>query len=145
MSEKIKEKSDGIVEFLKELFGEDYFYNHCYNKKTCENGSNDIEYENKYNGYKAENMFSENETYTGVRLLFAVPGFSKEDMKVSLLKNIITVSSEKTNRIFGKLDHKVKIKFDIANISCVCEKGLLVIEVSKKIKDEEKTTIIDIE
>ena len=106
----------------------------------------DVAKGDKYRGYSSENMYDENKNYIGVRLLFATPGVCKEDLKVTLEENIIHVVCDKDIIVFGKLDTKVKINFQISNknIKSRYENGLLIIEAVKT-KAEIKENIINID
>lgn len=153
----MNEKDNSIENLLRAVFGNWYDTNqsskYCENhfvdpnkklqseKKECD-CTNKKETTNKYPGYKAENI-TEDGIYKGIRLMFAVPGLEKEDISVSVTNNIINVVGKKSVFLFGNLDTKIKIGFDVLvkNVKSKYNNGLLTIEVLKEIVKEESTII----
>lgn len=85
------------------------------------------------------------ETEQEFRLEIAAPGFSKEDFKITLDKNILTVSSEKETEqkndnytryefSYGKFSRSFALpkSIDIEHISAGGENGILTISLPKK-------------
>lgn len=74
-----------------------------------------------------------------------VPGYSKEDLKLELVDNILKLSSELKNKIFvrqWKLTGSITL--DPKKIKANCKNGILTIVLVPKDK-KDKTTTINIE
>lgn len=118
------------------------------NKKTCTNKNCDCEktksikdlyndYVEKkntsfssYKGFKMENINGENDETTGVKLTYIVPGVNKSELNISFDDNTCNVTCEKEIMYFGKLDSKVRMKFDVDHTKTVAKLDLGVLEIS---------------
>ena len=130
---------------LMEVLG----YNHIsQNKKTCTNKNCDCE-KNKslkdlyndfverknpstssYKGFKMENITGESDETIGVKLTYIVPGVDKSELNISFDDNTCNVTCEKEIMYFGKLDSKVRMKFDVDHTKTVAKLDLGVLEIS---------------
>ena len=99
-------------------------------KSTCSENNSE---RGKYLGYKLENII-ENDNNNGVKLIYAVPGLTKDDITVSIKDNVISIKGNKDVFYFGSLDAQVRIKFDVyaKNIKCTCENGILTINILRE-------------
>lgn len=147
-----KNKNENGEKMLKELF--DYIfgvnnYKAFVNGKTaCNNKDCDCEktktikdlyndYTDKiaaYKGLEMSNIVDNNQNNIGVKLMYAVPGVDKKDLSVALEGNTCIVSSKERVFYFGKLESKVRMKFDIDYDKTVTkfENGVLYIFLLKK-------------
>jgi HSP20 family protein len=95
----------------------------------------------------------ENENNFAVQL--SVPGFSKEEIRIQVQKNVLSIRSEKSaetqkevkyvSREFGKRSFERKFmlpkNLDTENITATFHDGILEISVPKKEEVVEKTTV----
>lgn len=94
------------------------------------------------------------ETATNYSLEFAAPGMKKEDFKINLTDNILSVSSESQNEEVEESDNYTRKEFsyqtfnrsfslpetiDLESIDASYNDGLLNINILKKEKEELKT------
>lgn len=118
------------------------------NKKTCTNKNCDCEkaksvkdlyndYVEKknnstssYKGFKMENINGENDETTGVKLTYIVPGVDKSELNISFDDNTCNVTCEKEIMYFGKLDSKVRMKFDVDYTKTTAKLEFGVLEIS---------------
>ena len=109
--------------------------------------NNDGTFECKYSGYSAENIYDKNNNSIGVRLFFATPGLTKDDLTLTLTDNIIRVVGKKKVYAIGELDTKVRIKFPVLekNVRSKYANGLLTIEIFREKKEIKKENIIPID
>ena len=99
------------------------------------------------------------ETKNDYELEFNVPGRKKEDLKISVDKNILTVSFEKKEEIADENRNQIKREFTLQpfkrtftlddkvfsdNIAAKYENGLLILTIPKKeeVKAEAKTIAV---
>lgn len=129
----------------------DTFFNEVFNPPSIwSNPSSDI------SGLPAANVY---ETATGYHLELIVPGRNKEDFKINLEKDLLSVSTEKKeeNKTEGvntirrefsvksfKRSFSLDEKIDVSNIQAKYENGILKIELPKKeqVKEEPKQITI---
>lgn len=129
----------------------DTFFNEVFNPPSIwSNPSSDI------SGLPAANVY---ETAAGYQLELIVPGRNKEDFKINLEKDLLSVSAEKKeeNKTEGvnairrefsvksfKRSFSLDEKIDVSNIQAKYENGILKIELPKKeqVKEEPKQITI---
>lgn len=142
--EKPKEcspKSNNINDFIDKYLSNKYLNNKINKNMEKEDTSKVDDKEIKK---EADNFYMENmEGRVGVILTYIIPGLAKEDVKITLHDNFVKVFSEKEVAYFGKLDSKVKMKFDIDVKASKAhfENGILKIYLYKKKVDEFSITI----
>ena len=89
-----------------------------------------------------------------------MPGVKKEDIKISMLNGVLTLSGEKKNlrsdeklktglkneRLFGSFSRSITLpeEADPENVQASFEDGVLHIEVFKKVQKQEKERVINI-
>ena len=90
---------------------------------------------------RANNRISSNVTTTedGYKILLSVPGLSKDDIKISLKENVLTVLYEKEGDEFTLIDsfkkqYNVPDDVDEKNISGTVENGIIEILLPKSKK-----------
>ncbi|WP_028297978.1 Hsp20/alpha crystallin family protein [Olivibacter sitiensis] len=103
----------------------------------------------------AVNLAESNE---GFHVDMAVPGFNKEDIKIQVEKNILTISAEKKEEdtVVGKCYNRKEFNYsnfsrsftlpesaDVNKISAAYKNGILEVSISKK--EEEKAVLKSIE
>lgn len=158
-----KNKNENGEKMLKELF--DYIfgannYKAFVNGKTaCNNKNCDCEktktakdlYKDyadniAYKGLEMSNILDDDQNNIGVKLMYAIPGVDKKDLSVALEENTCIVSSKEKVFYFGKLESKVRMKFDIDYDKTVTkfENGVLSISLFKK-KNESKQFKLNIQ
>ena len=103
----------------------DIFNNYC---TKCNDSS--------YKGFEMKNICNDAGNCIGVELTYLVPGVEKENIGASIDGQTVIVSSNKVVPYFGKLEHKVKMKFEIDKANTKLENGVLKISLYKK-KEEE--------
>lgn len=99
------------------------------------------------------------ETPTGFRLELAAPGLSKEDFKINLQKNVLSISAQKEDRkeqehenvhrrefSFGSFERSFRLPeaIDTDLLTANYEQGVLRIELTKKSEKAPEVKTIDI-
>lgn len=89
---------------------------------------------NNYSGFSMNNILDDKNNSIGVKLTYLVPGLTRDDLNVSIEDNICYVQSSKNICYFGRLSHKVKMKFevDIEKSTSKLENGILTVSLYKK-------------
>ena len=90
---------------------------------------------NEQRGYEIER------SEDSVDLIIEVPGYAKEDLKLSLEKDCMTIEGELENREFSK-SFRLPKDVDTENIKASVDKGILTISLPKK--EDPEPTIIEI-
>jgi HSP20 family molecular chaperone IbpA len=85
-------------------------------------------------------------TEDGLVISFLVPGYSKNDLNLSLQENVLIVESNKEKQSQEKLSMSFVLSenIDADSITSKCENGILTV-VAKFVKPESKRRIIKIE
>jgi HSP20 family molecular chaperone IbpA len=71
-----------------------------------------------------------------------VPGYSKEDLKLDISNNVLTLTSELKDKKFSR-KWRLSDSIDIKSITAECKNGILSIIVQEKSK-QDKTRLIEI-
>jgi HSP20 family molecular chaperone IbpA len=69
-----------------------------------------------------------------------IPGYGKEDLKLSVVDNTLTLSSELEGKKFSR-KWKLSDSVDVKKIKSECKNGILTISLSEKQKDNKTTDI----
>ena len=143
----------GVEDLFNFFFGEptekdrkaiDQLYNdlkeYKLKKDTCVEKENSKE---RYNGFEMKNM----ENGDGVVVIYYIPSLTKEDIAISINEDILHVVGKKDVPYFGKLNSKVKMKFnvDVSKTKAKVENGVLTINVFKLISEKELPFVIKID
>lgn len=117
----------------------------CNKQKSVKDFYEDYKSHDNYKGFEMTNIADKNGNSIGVQLTYLVPGVDKKDLHVSVEENICIVNCDETVKFFGKLDSKVKMKFDVDydKIESKLENGVLIIRLYRK-KIDVKTVKVDI-
>ncbi len=96
--------------------------------------------DSSYKGFEMKNICDDANRNIGVELTYFVPGIEKDNISASIDGQTVAVTSNKDVPYFGKLNHKVKMKFEIDKANSKLENGILKIFLYKK-KEEEPLKI----
>ena len=69
-----------------------------------------------------------------------IPGYGKEDLKLNISDNILTLSSDLEGKKFSR-KWKLSDSIDVKKIKSECKNGILTISLSEKQKDSKTTNI----
>jgi len=80
----------------------------------------------------------------GVKLRLELPGFNKDELKLSLDEGVLSIVAETKDEgrsFLGKLERRLKVsdEMDVENISAKLENGILYLQIPHRAKAEPKT------
>lgn len=75
-------------------------------------------------------------------LVLPVPGFSKEDLKITIENKELKIISEKENKLGYKINRSYLISSDIDDIKAKVEDGMLELNFIKKVVDKKIINIL---
>ena len=80
----------------------------------------------------------------GVKLRLELPGFNKDELKLSLDEGVLSIVAETKDEersFLGKLERRLKVsdEMDVENISAKLENGILYLPIPHRAKAEPKT------
>ena len=80
----------------------------------------------------------------GVKLRLELPGFNKDELKLSLDEGVLSIVAETKDEgrsFLGKLERRLKVsdEMDVENISAKLENGILYLQMPHRAKAEPKT------
>jgi len=87
------------------------------------------------------------ETETGYDISVLLPGFTKEEVAVTVENDFIKVNAETDRELPGFISKKENLTFkatdvDSESISAKLENGLLILSVAKKVEKQKKTILV---
>lgn len=80
---------------------------------------------------------------SGTKITIIVPGFSKEDLQLSISNNHLTLSSKLEDKKISR-NWKLSDSADAKNVKAECKNGILTIDIPLKTKSD-KSSIINID
>lgn len=84
----------------------------------------------------------------GWKLRLELPGYSKEEVKLSIDENFLTIVAETEDEersFLGSEERRVKISDDVdaENIQARLENGILYLEIPRRVKAEPKSIVVN--
>ncbi len=107
--------------------------NHCEGEQCQVPGGSDVEsISNDTNGWK---------------LRLELPGYNKDEVKLSIDEDFLTIAAETEDEdrsFLGKEERRVRISDDVdaENISARLENGILFLEIPRRVKAEPKSIVV---